>query len=667
MLENGGIVMNQNDRLLYELRGFLPEYMAQKRMVVGRGKKLIRCINPQHNDSTPSMSYYPKTRKLHCFGCGATYDLFDVIAMDYPYCDSFPRQVKKACELFGVPFPEDFARDPAASPASRGGTRAAAAPAGAVPFRALSPAGLSAPPQPEPPADYGALVEEGLRKYGSGGSYFAARGIPQRLCEKYSLWQDGERAWMPVKAGGRWACYCARALRDETKPRYKNSPGAMELFGGGFLSGEGEGGPLFITEAIFDALSVEACGYRALALCGAGNVRKFLSRCAANPAAANSYTFFAAGDNDEAGGRMNAAVREGLAELGLSCGAVEWPEGAKDANELLLRDQEALRGALDAAANADRCQYEQQSAAAAIGELLDLSVRRASRSAVPTGFAALDDLLDGGLYAGLYIIGAISSLGKTSFVLQIADSIAASGTDVLYFSLEMSKLELMAKSISRVSYRLDPSAERSDAFTARQVLRLDLGMDQRRAALLSAAVEEYKKAGERLYYKEGLMDIGVQEIRSAVREHIRLRGRRPVVFVDYLQILKPSDPRATDKQNTDRAVVELKRISRDFDIPVFAVSSFNRENYRNAVSMEAFKESGAVEYSSDVLFGLQLAGAGEQGFDVNTAKARSPRAVELVTLKNRNGVPYAKIEYAYNAKFSYFGEGSARHFGSRPK
>lgn len=139
---------------------------------------------------------------------------------------------------------------------------------------------------------------------------------------------------------------------------------------------------------------------------------------------------------------------------------------------------------------------------------------------------------------------------------------------MLYFSLEMSKLELMAKSISRISYRLDPSAERSDAFTARQVLRLDLGMDERRAALLSAAVEAYKKTGERLYYKEGLMDIGVQEVRAAVREHIRLRGRRPVVFVDYLQILKPSDPRATDKQNTDRAVVELKRISRDFDIPV---------------------------------------------------------------------------------------------------
>ena len=46
--------------------------------------------------------------------------------------------------------------------------------------------------------------------------------------------------------------------------------------------------------------------------------------------------------------------------------------------------------------------------------------------------------------------------------------------------------------------------------------------------------------------------------------------------------------------------------------------------------------------------------------DVNAAKARSPRAVELVLLKNRNGVPYARIEYAYIARFGYFGEGAVR-------
>ncbi|MCL1914333.1 MAG: hypothetical protein FWG10_10790 [Eubacteriaceae bacterium] len=46
--------------------------------------------------------------------------------------------------------------------------------------------------------------------------------------------------------------------------------------------------------------------------------------------------------------------------------------------------------------------------------------------------------------------------------------------------------------------------------------------------------------------------------------------------------------------------------------------------------MEGFKESGAIEYSSDVLIGLQLEGAGVKSFDVNEEKKRNPRRIELV-------------------------------------
>ena len=63
----------------------------------------------------------------------------------------------------------------------------------------------------------------------------------------------------------------------------------------------------------------------------------------------------------------------------------------------------------------------------------------------PTGFYELDDALCGGLYGSqLICIGAISSLGKTSFCLQIADQMAEAGKDVLIFSLEMSQDELLA-------------------------------------------------------------------------------------------------------------------------------------------------------------------------------------------------------------------------------
>ncbi len=634
--------MRTHESLIQELRALLPEYMAQKRIVVGgRRNRLIRCINPDHRDSTPSMSYHQKTQRLHCFGCGKSYDIFELIAMDYPECDSFPRQIKKACEIFGIPFPEGFGRTDPASEKT-------------VQVRRGSPEKKA--PEPVPAADYTGMVEEAVAACGTGGSYFAARGIPAELCARYRLFERDGRAYLPLFESGKCTAYCARAIRDGVQPRYKNSTGSMGLFGVDYLKGEGQGGELFVTEAVFDALSIEACGRHAVALCGAGNVRRFLNLCAENPGAANSYRFVAAGDRDAAGQRMNRELREGLEGLGLSCGELMLPGTVKDVNELLVADRAALEELLMQAADADRLAYAHTSAADAVSELLDASIRLGSRQAEPTGFRALDQLLDGGFYAGLYVLGAISSLGKTSYLLQIAEYIAANGTDVLFFSLEMGRLELVAKGISRTTWRLDPSAAREDAFTARQVLRMQNQLPAGRALLLNRAIEAYRKSAGCLFVREGIAEIGAQEVREEVRQHLRLRGKRPVVMVDYLQILKPADPRASDKQNTDRAVVELKRISRDFDLPVVAISSFNRENYRSAVSMEAFKESGAVEYSSDVLLGLQLAGAGEQGFDVNAAKTRNPRQVELVLLKNRNGSPYGRIPYAYHAAYGYFSE-----------
>lgn len=75
--------------------------------------------------------------------------------------------------------------------------------------------------------------------------------------------------------------------------------------------------------------------------------------------------------------------------------------------------------------------------------------------------------------------------------------------------------------------------------------------------------------------------------------------------------------------------------------------------------MEAFKESGAIEYSSDVLFALQFkgAGAGKGKFDVKAARDKNPREIELYILKNRNGrTPQNPINFAYYPVFNYFRE-----------
>ena len=72
--------------------------------------------------------------------------------------------------------------------------------------------------------------------------------------------------------------------------------------------------------------------------------------------------------------------------------------------------------------------------------------------------------------------------------------------------------------------------------------------------------------------------------------------------------------------------------------------------------MQAFKESGAIEYSTDVLIGLQLMGTGADDFDVDEAKSRNPREIEAIILKNRNGRTGGKIGYNYYAMFNYFSE-----------
>ena len=166
----------------------------------------------------------------------------------------------------------------------------------------------------------------------------------------------------------------------------------------------------------------------------------------------------------------------------------------------------------------------------------------------------------------------------------------------------------------------------------------------------------YGKYAEKIYISEGVGNIGVDQIRNTIKEHILYTGNIPIVIVDYLQILAPYSERATDKQNTDKAVMELKRISRDYKLPVIGISSFNRANYKEAVTMEAFKESGAIEYSSDVLIGLQLKGAGGANFDANEAKAKNPREIELVILKNRNGQTGGKLSYNYYPMFNYYEE-----------
>jgi len=399
---------------------------------------------------------------------------------------------------------------------------------------------------------------------------------------------------------------------------------------------------VFIVEGIFDALSLEEIGQQALALNSVMNTKRVLDTIKVNVDKFKDKVLIVSPDNDQAGQKLIELAAE-IKSLGLLCEVYPIPDQYKDINEFLINDRSFfnrhVEQFLHKAFNKDLvANYLEQYAK----ELIE----NRDKTALQTGFNDLDEILGGGLYTGLYVLGAISSLGKTTYVLQIADHIALQGYDVLFFSLEMSKFEVVSKSLSRETFLLDSNK----ASSTREIMNGEFDQNT-----LVQAVESYTATANHLSIIEGGFDTDILKIQQKVEQHIRLHGTKPVVIVDYLQILNPIDIRMTDKQSNDKNVTELKKLSRDMDIPIIAISSFNRENYNTTVSFKAFKETGAIEYTADVVIGLQLKGIeGKDEKEINELKAKSPRNIELVVLKNRNGQAYSKSDYKFYSKFNYF-------------
>ena len=452
-------------------------------------------------------------------------------------------------------------------------------------------------------------------------------------------------------------------LTDMQKKYSKSKVGAVHIFNINALYTASK--PIFIVEGEIDALSVIDVGGEAIALGSTSNVRKLLETLEKQKP---TQPLIIAPDNDEAGQKALKQLSDGLDSLGIEYYTINFTKPYKDANEALIADRESFSSMVEEIeqnpAGAEKMiqeeEYLKTSVANHLKEFINGIDENANTTYIPTRFKALDTVLDGGLYEGLYIVGAISSLGKTTFVTQMCDQIAESGQEILIFSLEMARTELMAKSISRLTFLdvLKNAGRIQDAKTARGITTGSryARYSQVEKDLIQRAIDTYGRYAENIFIHEGIGDIGTEQIRETVNKHISITGRKPVVLIDYLQILAPTNDRATDKQNTDKAVLELKRISRDFKIPVIAISSFNRDNYSSPVSMQSYKESGAIEYSSDILIGLQLKGAGKKEFDVTEAKAKNPREIELVILKNRNGATGKRIQYKYYPMFNYFEE-----------
>lgn len=248
---------------------------------------------------------------------------------------------------------------------------------------------------------------------------------------------------------------------------------------------------------------------------------------------------------------------------------------------------------------------------------------RGSRiTGVPTGFYDLDNLTSGFQPSNLIIVGGRTSMGKTSFALNIAHHAAVrEGVGVLIFSLEMNKLEI-AERLLIGEARVDSSKYRVGDVDDRDIERI-----VNAAGVLSNAPIFIDDTG----------DITIMEMRTIARQ-LKARENIGLVIVDYIQLFytAKSESRA---QEVARIARDLKVIAMELEVPVLAVSQLRRPPptvTKKEPSLEDLKESGGIEQNADLVLLLYRPEVDDPrnldikgGAEINLAKHRNGRIAKF--------------------------------------
>lgn len=638
-----------------ELKSKLTDYLGE--LGIDTSKK-FNCINPYHDDKNPSMGLDTKngSTSVHCFGCGAYWDIFDVYTVEtkqgtingdatvtYDYKKIFHELATK----YGINLPE---------------------------YKPSQEDQLD-----QKVGDMAQYTIKVAPAHLEETDYLKKRGISTALAKKFHLgyvekWGNPKTALegKKVKPTPRIIIptsertYLARDARleipDNEEPYKKQKVGESHLFNGKALLQDTK--PIFLVEGEFDALSIMEASDKVEAVAlGSTQNQKILKEALqkainlkSNKNLPYSPLMLIAMDNDSAGDMANHQIARMLSNLHLEGHIVTnaLVDNHKDANDALVADRMKLTS------NIDKILKEPDQYLKNLLKRIEDNLNK--QLYIPTGFSNLDKVLDGGLYPQLYVIGAISSLGKTTFTLQIADNVARTKRPVFFFSLETSKDTLTEKNISRITF----TTAGDDAKLPQTARSIDNGFfletDKdgfKHPEIMKHVTRAFSMYQE--YYQYLMINNGItsrpsaQDIYNQVQAYcVQHPSTPPVVIVDYLQILKPLKDNLTDKEAVTSSIAKLNELKEKFYTPVLLISSFNRQNYDSPVSMQSFKESGEIEYYSDVLIGLQYQEGQAPVFRNEDADPMDSRKIEAVILKNRNGVSKRKVGFDFYSAFNEF-------------
>ena len=550
--------------------------------------------------------------------------------------------------------------------------------------------------EPVPPKNYGQTFYpryvEAARKFlvERGGSY---RGLTAQTFEKYGIvvhpeFGVGEEEKLPTLIIPYDDYhFVARAIDSKRRPtQHGQGAGLYEP-----LAIDGKF-PTFIVEGELDALSVVQSvgnlGIRCVATGGAskyGKVVSLLEKRYGNSERKPSFVVMY--DNDEAGKTNGLKLVEELrladypTELFFLSEHMAGESNPKvDANDLLQSNSDELvRRLLDGLDKSYKSLTKQQAqmqerrqklAESKVqsaenksgieiysftdyfsGEFfrdIELTAKYSERK---TGFENIDALQV--FMPGVYALGALPASGKTTFAWQLLNQLAEKGEPCIYCSFEMSKAELFTKSVVRELYKKNPQKSERLSLTSANIRR---GAMRGSSELVEQAAQ-FAQSATNLRVAE-LSNTSVTELIEGLKPLCADVDRAPVICLDYLQIIPSKGSKASSpKEKIDEVMLRLKDFQRATNATLLVISSFNRENYYQKVSFSSFKESGAIEYSADVIWGLENHGVDAEGKldrdEVIKMSKEKVRRIKFSCLKNRNGGAY-ECFFRYHAAYDYF-------------
>ncbi len=266
---------------------------------------------------------------------------------------------------------------------------------------------------------------------------------------------------------------------------------------------------------------------------------------------------------------------------------------------------------------------------------IEMAAKSSGRiTGIATGFTDLDYKMAGLQRSDLVLIAARPSMGKTAFVLNLAEYIALhSKVTTIVFSLEMSKEQLVNRLLAMNS-RVDS-----------QNIRTGDLKDSEWADLMESA----RNIGESSLVIDDTPGITISELRSKCRK-LKLEKNLGVVIIDYLQLMNGNGKTESRQQEISEISRSLKALAREINCPVVALSQLSRaveQRPDKRPMLSDLRESGAIEQDADVVMFLYR----DEYYHKDTEE---PGVTEVIIGKQRNG-PTGTVKLKWMGEIQKFG------------